>query len=87
MNPERQDAMRFIARGLGIYGPLPATELVTRIMGDLTGGEEEAWDVVAEAGRIGMIEHADMVFKAATPKGQKWRLVEGFDMKKLEMPA
>ena len=85
MDLARQDALRVIARGLSIYGPLPATELVTHIVGDLT--EEEAWDVVAEAGRIGMIEHADMVFKAATPKGQKWRLVEGFDMKKLEMPA
>ncbi len=87
MDPKRQDAMRFIARGLGIYGSLPATELVTRIMGDLTGGEEEAWDVVAEGERIGMIERVDMVFRAVMPNGQEWRLVEGFDMKKLEMPA
>ena len=85
MDPARQDALRVIARGLSIYGPLPATELVTHIVGKLT--EEEAWDVVAEAERIGMIEHADMIFRAATPKGQEWRLVEGFDVERLELLA
>ena len=85
MDPKRQDALLVIARGLSFYGPMPAAEFITHLVGDLT--EEEAWDVVAEAGRIGMIERADMVFKATSPEGQEWRLVEGFDMKKLEMPA
>ena len=85
MNPERQDGLLVIARGLKIYGPLPATDLITHIVGDLT--EEEAWDVLAEAERIGMIERAAMVFESPTREAREWRLVEGFDMKKLELPA
>ncbi len=85
MDPKRQDALLVIARGLSFYGPLPATELVTHIVGTLT--EEEAWDVVAEAERIGMIERDEGIFGTTTREGQEWRLVEGFDIKKLEIPA
>ncbi len=85
MNPARQEGLFVVAKGLKIYGSLPAAELITHIVGALT--EEEAWDVIAEAERIGMIEHADMVFRPATPLGQKWRLVEGFDVEQIELPA
>ena len=85
MNPARQEGLFVVAKGLKIYGPLPAAELITHIVGALT--EKEAWDVIAEAERIGMIERTEMVFRPATPEGQEWRLVEGFDVKKLEIPA
>ena len=85
MNPAKHDGLLVVARGLEIYGSLPAADLITYLVGELT--EKEAWDVIAEAERIGMIEHADMVFESATPEGQEWRLVEGFDVKKLEIPA
>ena len=85
MDPERQDALRVIARGLSIYGPLPAAELISHTVGKLT--KKEVLDVIAEAERIGMIERADMVFKATTPEGQEWRLVEGFDVEQIELPA
>ena len=85
MNPARQDGLLVIARGLEIYGSLPAAELITHIVGDLT--EEEAWDVLAEAERIGMIERAERLLESATRAGREWRLVEGFDVKKLGIPA
>ena len=85
MNPEKHDGLLVIARGLEIYGPLPAADLITHIVGDLT--EKEAWDVLAEAERIGMIERAKMVFESPTPEAKEWRLVKGFDVKKLELPA
>ena len=81
----RGEDLRFIARGLELYGTVPSAEFITRLMGPLS--EKDAWDVIAEAERIGMIEHADMIIGAATPEEQEWRLVRGFDMKKLEMPA
>ncbi len=85
MNPAKHNGLLVIARGLKIYGPLPAADLITHIVGKLT--EEEAWDVLAEAERIGMIERAAMVFESPTREAREWRLVEGFDMKKLELPA
>ncbi len=85
MDPERQDALRVIARGLSIYGPLPAAELISHTVGKLT--KKEVLDVIAEAERIGMIERVDMVFRATTPEGQEWRLVEGFDVEQLKVPA
>ncbi len=85
MNPARQEGLFVVAKGLKIYGPLPANELITHLVGALT--EKEAWDVIAEAERIGMIERAEMVFKVTTPGGQKWRLVEGFDVEQIELPA
>ncbi len=85
MNPAKHNGLLVVARGLEIYGPLPAAELITHIVGKLT--EKEAWDVIAEAERIGMIERDEMVFEPLTPFDQEWRLVEGFDVKKLEIPA
>ena len=85
MNPARQEGLFVVAKGLKIFGPLPATELITHLVGALT--EKEAWDVIAEAEKIGMIERTEMVFKAATPEGQEWRLVEGFDVEQIELPA
>ncbi len=85
MNPAKHNGLLVVARGLEIYGSLPAAELITHIVGKLT--EEEAWDVIAEAERIGMIERDETVFKALTPLNQEWRLVKGFDTKKLELPA
>ncbi len=58
---------------------------MTRLVGKLTG--EEAWDAIAAAERIGIIERTEMVFESTMPEGQEWRLVEGFDVKDLEMAA
>ena len=85
MNTARQDGLLVIERGLRLYGPLPAALLITYIVGRLT--REEAWDVFAEAERIGMIERDEGIFGTTTRGGQEWRLVEGFDVKKLEISA
>ena len=68
-----------------IHDSLPAALLITYIVGRLT--REEAWDVLAEAERIGMIERAETVFEPFTREGQEWRLVKGFDVKQLEIAA
>ncbi len=85
MNTARQDGLLVIERGLRLYGPLPAAELITYIVGRLT--MEEAWDVFAEAERIGMIERDEGIFGTTTREGQEWRLVKGFDVKQLEIAA
>ncbi len=85
MNTARQDGLLFIERGLRIHDSLPAALLITYIVGRLT--REEAWDVLAEAERIGMIERDEGIFGTTTREGQEWRLVEGFDTKKLEISA
>ena len=48
---------------------------------------EEAWGTIAAAERIGIIERIEMVFESTMPEGPEWRLVEGFDVKELEMAA
>ena len=85
MNSAMHIELQVVARGLEIFGPLPAAELITHLVGELT--EKEAWDVIVEAERIGMIERDEMVFEPLTPSEQEWRLVKGFDVKKLEIPA
>ena len=85
MDPVRLDGLKLIWNGLHFYGDVQAAEIMTKLTESLS--EKEAWDVIAEAERIGMIEHAEMVFEAQTPKEQEWRLVEGFDPKRLDMLA
>ncbi len=85
MDPARFEGLKLIGHGLQFYGIVAAAEIMTKLMGFLS--EEEAWDVIAEAERIGMIERAEMVFEAPEPKYQEWRLVNGFDLKRLGMLA
>ncbi len=85
MDPMRLEGLRLIAHGLQFYGSASAAELMTRLIGFLS--EKEAWDVIAEAERIGIIARDEMVFEPTNPKEQEWRFVEGFDLKRLEMLA
>ncbi len=80
-----REGMRLIAQGLQYYGPVSAAEIMTRLIGLFS--EKEAWDVIAEAEKIGMIERAEMIFEGAAPEEQEWRLVKGFDVEQLEIPA
>ncbi len=85
MNAAQQRGMLVIVRGLRLYGSVPSAEIITRLIGPLS--EKEIWDLIAEAEKIGVIEHADMVVEAITPREQEWRLVKGFDVKQLEIAA
>ncbi len=85
MNPAKRDGLGVIASGLQFYGSASAAEIMTRLKGPLS--EEEVWEVIAEAERIGMIERDEMVFEPATPIEQEWRFVKGFDVERLELLA
>ncbi len=85
MNPAWRDDLRLIANILQYCGSAPLEELITRIVGSLS--EKEAWDVIAEAKRIGMIEPVETPMEPIIPEGREWRLVRGFDMTQLGMPA
>ena len=85
MNPAQREGMRLIANGLQYYGSASAAELMTRLKGSLS--EKEAWEVIAESERIGMIEHDEMIVEPTTQREQEWRLVKGFDVEQLEIPA
>ena len=84
MNPAQVEGMRLVARVLRYCGPSPAAELVTRLMGSRS--EEDAWDVIEVAENIGMIEPAEMIVEPRS-RIEEWRLVEGFDAGRVEMPA
>ncbi len=85
MNTARREALRLIAYGLQFYGSVSGGELMTRLIGLLS--EKEAWGIIAEAERMGMIEHAEMIFESSDPRAQEWRLVKGFNVERLEIPT
>ncbi len=85
MNAAQQKGMLDIVRGLRLYGSVPSAEIITRLIGPLS--EKEIWDLIAEAEKIGVIERAEMIVEAITPREQEWRLVEGFNEEQLEISA
>ncbi len=85
MNPAWRDDLRLIANILQYCGSAPSAEIITRIVGSLS--EKEAWDVIAEAKRIGMIEPVEVPVEPTIHEGMEWRLVRGFDMTQLEIHA
>ena len=83
MDTAQDRGIRLIAHGLRFYGPVPAAELLTRLVGLMSEGE--AWETIAEAQRIGMIEPVRTAMDNAVPGGvapeqREWRLVRGYDL-------
>lgn len=85
MDPEaRLYGLRLIANGLQYYRSAPSYELITRLVG-LVPTERDAWDVINEAEKIGLIEEEEAV--TTTPLNKEWRLCKKFDLSRLEIPA
>ena len=85
MNTARRESLRLIAYGLKFYETASAGELITRLIGLVS--EKEAWDLIDEAKRIGMIERVDMVLEPPTRNEQEWRLIKSFNVERLEIPT
>ena len=85
MNAPQRDGLRLIAHGLQYYRSVSSGELMARLVGPLS--REEAWDVIAEAQKMGMIEPIDTPARPIARHEQKWSLVRGFDASVLETPA
>lgn len=86
MDPEAKlYGLRLIANGLQYYRSAPSYELITRLVG-LVPTERDAWEVINEAEKIGLIEEEEAAV-TTTPLNKEWRLCKKFDLSRLEIPA
>jgi len=86
LDPEAKlDGLRLIANGLLYYKSAPSYELMNRLVA-MAPSEREAWEVINEAERIGLIEE-ETAAVTTTALNKEWRLCKEFDLRRLGLPA